>query len=274
MVEVVAELGINANGSVETAKKMIDVAYAAGIDYVKFQKRTVDLVYTKKELDAPRESPWGTTTREQKQGLELDWSDYDIIDEYCDLKGIGWFASPWDVESLRFIASFDIPFIKIPSALLTNHKLLEACKFLDRKVILSNGMSTMQELKKAVKIIGEDNIHAILHCTSTYPTAPTEMNLSHIKELKQIFPATKIGFSNHYPGLMGMIMAAVMGAEMIEFHLTLDRSMYGSDQAASIEPHGVFELMNRLKLIEKMKGDGVKQVYDSEIPIMQKLRRQ
>lgn len=273
MVEIIYECGINHNGNLCTAKKMIDIASTAGCHYVKFQKRTIDLVYSKEELDKPRESPWGTTTRDQKQGLEFNHLDYIEIDSYCHQKGIRWFASPWDIKSLEFLLQFDCPFIKIPSALLTNRELLEATRDSCREVILSTGMSDLTMLNDAIDILGSDRIQAILHCTSTYPTNPEESNVKCVTSLKELYPWAKIGFSNHYPGLMSMIMAVSLGAEMIEFHGTLDRTSYGSDQAASIEPRGVFELMERIRLIEKMKGDGIKRIYDSELPIMAKLRK-
>jgi N-acetylneuraminate synthase len=272
MIEVIYELGINHNGSLPTAKKMIDVAVTAGCTYVKLQKRTIDLVYTPEELNYPRESPWGTTTRDQKEALEFGLSDYQEIDSYCRNR-ISWFASPWDGASLQFLTQFSPPFIKIPSAKLTDKFLLEATVYTGIPVILSTGMSTLEDLKIAFDIIPHDMIYAILHCTSTYPTRPEECNVSCITHLKQQYPWTKIGFSNHYPGLMAMVMALGYGAEMIEFHGTLDRTLHGSDQPASIEPQGVFDFMQRVCLYEKMKGDGVKCVYPSEISIMKKLRR-
>ncbi len=277
MVEVILETGINHGGDLCIAKKLIDVASAAGCHYVKFQKRTIDLVYSKEELDKPRESQWGTTTRQQKEGLEFTDDDFWELTEYCNLKGIRWFASPWDIGSMQFLVSMVSPFIKIPSALITDVKYLEKCgEICDigiQEAILSTGMSTLDMVDRAVDIIGKDNIYCIMACTSTYPTKPEESNVKCITTLKERYPWTKIGFSNHYPGLMSMIMAYVLGAEMIEFHGTLDRSMVGSDQASSIEPRGVFELMERIKLIEKMQGDGIKKIFESEKSIMQKLRK-
>jgi len=271
MTEIICECGINHNGDMEIAKKMIDVAYSAGCDYVKFQKRTIGLVYSEEELDKPRDSPWGTTTRQQKQGLEFDELDYLQIDEYCKGK-IKWFGSPWDIVSMDFLAQFDVPFIKIPSALITNEQLISA-KSPKQKFIISTGGSTIEQIDRAIEIIGEDRIYCIMHCTSTYPTQPEEINMLTMVSLKERYPWAKIGFSNHYPGLNAMRMAATMGADMIEFHLTLDRTMYGSDQPASIEPRGLFEFMETLKLTKKMMGDGIKRVFDSEVPIMEKLRR-
>jgi len=273
MIEVVAEVGINHNGSLDIAKKLIDVSCAAGISYVKFQKRTVALVYTEEELAKPRESPWGTTVRDQKEGLEFSGKDYIEIDGYCKQKGIQWFASPWDMESASLMGAFDIPFIKIPSALITNFALLDLCKYIGKPLILSTGMSTLEMVDDAVAIVGRSNIYCIMQCTSTYPTKPEECNTFCIHTLKERYPWTKIGFSNHYSGLMAMNMAATYGAEMIEFHITLSRDLYGSDQAASIEPRGVFELTERIGLIQRMRGDGTKRIYDSELPIIKKLRK-
>lgn len=279
MVEIVAEIGINANGSIEIAKKMIDVAYSAGCDYVKFQKREIESVYSREELDKPRESPWGTTTREQKYGLEFDYPQYWEIDEYCKQKGIKWFVSFWDVNSARIMhqKGFRFPYIKIPSALLTNVPLLieikEIVKKTDCRVILSTGMSSTKDIDNAIIYLGP-YIECIMACTSTYPTKPEEINAKNVLTLREQYPhCSKIGFSNHYPGLMAMLLAVAYGADMIETHITLDRTMYGSDQAASIEPQGMFELRKRIDLIEKMKGDGIKKIYESEIPIMEKLRR-
>ena len=272
MIEVVCEIGINHNGSVEIAKKLIDVAYSAGCHYVKFQKRTIDLVYTQEELDKPRESPWGMTNRQQKYGLEFGPKEYAEIDEYCEGR-IKWFASPWDEESIDFLARFDVPFIKIPSALAVNAKFIRACQKTNKKLIISTGGCDEDDVFSIVTEF-DKWIYAILHCTATYPSKPEEQNLLCLEEMiKDFAPAMKVGFSNHYSGLMAMIMAACLGAEMLEFHITLDRTMYGSDQAASIEPQGVFRLMEALRMIEQMRGDGIKQVFEREIPIMEKLRR-
>jgi N-acetylneuraminate synthase len=272
MIKVTAEIGINANGDLAIAKKLIDIATSAGCDYVKFQKRDIDSCYTKYELDMPRESAWGMTTREQKHGIEFDVCDYVVIDDYCAGK-IGWFVSPWDVISIDVMDQFQTPFIKIPSARITDIVYLNAIARLKTPVILSTGMSTLDEIDRAVVLLGENNIQYILHCTSTYPTKPEEININCIQTLKEIYPGIKIGFSNHYPGLNAMELAVAHGAKMIEFHITPDRAMYGSDQSASIEPRGLFEFMEKLKLTNKMMGDGKKKIYDSEVPIMEKLRR-
>uniref|UniRef100_A0A6H1ZX80 Putative N-acetylneuraminate synthase n=1 Tax=viral metagenome TaxID=1070528 RepID=A0A6H1ZX80_9ZZZZ len=274
MIEVVAEIGLNHNGNLCIAKKLIDVASSAGILFVKFQKREINLVYSKEELDKPRESPWGETTRAQKEGLEFSFGNYKEIDTYCQSKKIKWFASIWDIESAFGLYSFfDLPFYKIPSPLITNIELLERVRDLGRPIILSTGMSTLEMVDKAIDVIGKEQVYCIMACTSTYPSKPEESNVKCVTTLKEKYPWAKIGFSNHYPGLMSMIMAYTLGAEMLEFHITLDRSMYGSDQSASISPKGVYELMERIQLIEKMKGDGIKKIFDSELPIMKKLRR-
>lgn len=281
----VAEIGINHSGSVELAKKLIDVAASAGCDYVKFQKRDIESVYTKEELDAPRESPWGKTNREQKMGLEFGLEQYKEIDEYCKSKGIGWFASAWDLKSVDFLEQNfpDMPFHKVASALLTDKKFLEKLRSTGRPVILSTGMSTVDQIVEACKILG-NSLHTVMHCTSTYPTKPEEMNISYIKALiartKQFTWFTdvtknpvRVGFSNHYSGLLWVPLSIAFGAEMLEFHVTLDRTSYGSDQAASIEPDGVEKLMGMIDVSLKMIGDGSKQVYESEKPIAKKLRK-
>lgn len=276
----VAEIGINHNGDIDIAKKLIDVAALARCDYVKFQKRTVEKVYTPEELDRPRESPWGTTNRHQKNGLEFSKSQYDEINHYCRIKNIGWFASPWDVESVDFLAWYNPEYMKVASACVTDVALLERIKETQRPVILSTGMSTHDEVLAACDILGEQVCY-LLACTSTYPAAPAEMNMQFIRTLQDFehnnwmvtFPRGKIGFSNHSPGLTFCLVAAALGAEMIEFHITLDRSMYGSDQAASIEPQGVLALMKHLKAIEVGMGSGEWTVFESEEQIKRKLRR-
>ena len=272
-MEIVGEIGINASGDVEIAKKLIDIAKFVGCDYVKFQKRTIDHVYTEEELNKPRESPWGTTTREQKHGIEFEVKEYREIDQYCKQRGMKWFASPFDVLSIGFLNYFKTPFIKIASPMLTNRVLLEACVGYDNQVILSTGMSTLKEVDEAVEILGKDRIYCIMHCTSTYPTKTEEMNLRCITSLRERYPWTKIGFSNHHPGLVFMSAAVALGAEMVEFHITLDKLSYGSDQAASFNPEGIIKTCKYMRDVEVALGDGIKVVYDSERPIMEKLRK-
>jgi len=271
---IVAEIGINHNGDINTAQQLISAAKLAGCDAVKFQKRTIDTVYTQEELDKPRESPWGTTNRAQKLGLEFDKEEYDEIDDYCRLMGTPWFASPWDVDSATFLSHYDIPWVKIASPCITDMELLEAVKLLRRPVILSTGMSTRPEVMRAIDVLGSA-VEYVLACTSTYPAPAAQMNLRFITELKQDpdFKRFKIGFSNHSPGITFCVAAAALGAEMIEFHLTLDRAMYGSDQAASIELPGATSIVKHCRSIERGLGTGQWTVYGSEILARNKLRR-
>jgi N-acetylneuraminate synthase len=274
MVKIVMDLGINHNGSLDIAFKLIDIARASGCQYVKFQKRYIPLVYTREELDTPRVSPWGTTTEQQKKGLEFETNDYRQISEYCKRQGIEWFASAWDVKSASLMGNgYDTCFQKIPSALITNRPLLEVTRSINKPVIISTGMSTPAEIKACVDFLGEQ-IEYILHCTSTYPSKPEEQNLNMIKTLKELYgDKHKIGFSNHSPGLIFMAAAVALGAEMLEYHGTIDRSMYGTDQASSIEPEGSFKLGKYVRALEAAMGNGEKCVYESEIPILRKLRR-
>jgi len=270
-VFITAEIGINHNGDVEIAKKLIDVAVESGCDAVKFQKRTIDIVYTKEELERPRESPFGDTNGDLKRGLEFSKKEYDEIDRYCKEKHILWYASCWDEKSVNFIEKFNPPCYKIASACLTDDNLLKHTKSKGKPIILSTGMSTIDEIKHAVKILGEENL-IILHCTSTYPSEPKELNLKVIQNLKKLF-SCPIGYSGHEVGIAPTEMAATIGACMIERHITLDRAMWGSDQAASLEPQGIKKLVRNIKLIPIVIGDEKKRVYDSEIPIKKKLRR-
>ncbi len=269
---LVAEIGINHNGNLELAKKMIDKAAEAGCDFVKFQKRTIEKVYTKEELDRYRQSPWGITNREQKNGLEFGKKEYDIIDYHCRKKGISWFASPWDVESVKFLSQYDPSYIKIASACISDISLLTAIKKTNIPIILSTGMSTKEEIKHVVDFLNL-NLHFILACTSTYPTCNEEMNLNFIKTLKKQFPNYCAGFSNHSPGAFYSCVAAALGAEMVEFHFTLDRSIYGSDQASSIETTGLNIIVKHIRNLEKAMGSGNWELYDSEKKIRAKLRK-
>lgn len=271
-VKVVAEIGINHNGDLDIAKQLIDRAAVVGCDFVKFQKRTVNKVYTFEELEKDRESPWGTTNRQQKEGLEFHKGHYDEIDNYCFSKGIGWFASPWDVASVDFLMQYNLPFIKIPSALVTDYELLEKIQQVDVPVILSTGMCVWEEVAKAVDILAP-HIEYILACTSTYPTFDHEMNLSFLKTLAEDFPEHRIGFSNHNPGIFYAAVAAAFGAQMIEFHVTLDRAMYGSDQSASIELAGMTALLKYIRRLPEAMGTGDWVVTESEQKIKDKLRK-
>ena len=271
-VKIVYEVGINANGDLGIAKRMIDVAVASGCDYVKFQKRCIDLVYSKEELKSLRKSPWGDTTEDQKRGLEFTLTEYYEIDEYCKKKGIPWFVSPWDNVSVADMDRFDNPYVKVPSGLITDMSYLEAIKKTKKPVILSTGMSTYIQVEEAIAFLGTQ-IEYILHCTSTYPSKPGEQDLLVIKWLQEQYPNYKIGFSNHSPGLTFMLGAVALGVSMIEAHGTCDRSMYGSDQSASIEPEGWFRLVKHIRAMEEALGDGIKKIHDSEYPVMLKLRK-
>ena len=269
---VVAEIGINHNGDVELAKKLIDASILAGCDAVKFQKRTVDVVYTAEELARPRENPFGATNGDLKRGLEFAKAEYDEIDRYCREKGILWYVSCWDEGAVDFIEeNYDMPCYKIASASITDDNLLRYHLKTGKPIIISTGMSTLEQIDHAVEVLGKDNL-VILHCTSTYPSKLSELNLRGIKTLEDRY-GVPIGYSGHEVGLATSLAAATLGACMIERHITLDRAMWGSDQAASIEPHGFSRLVKDIRAVEEAMGDGVKVVYDSEKPIIEKLRR-
>jgi N-acetylneuraminate synthase len=268
---IVAEIGINHNGDLAVAKRLIDVAVAAGCDAVKFQKRTIEVVYTQEELDRPRESPFGETNRDLKLALEFGRAEYQEIDRYCRERGIPWFASCWDEASVDFVESFDPPCFKISSALLTHGELLRHLRSLGRPILMSTGMSTMDEIRHAVEVLGVEDL-ILMHCTSTYPSPPEELNLRVITTLQREFPCP-VGYSGHEVGLQTSVAAVALGACAVERHITLDRAMWGSDQAASVEPQGVMRLVRDIRVIEKAMGDGRKRVYDSELPVRAKLRR-
>jgi N-acetylneuraminate synthase len=268
---VVAEIGINHNGDIRIAKQLIDVAASAGCSAVKFQKRTVDVVYTPMELARVRESPFGTTNGELKRALEFGKDEYREIDAHCKLKGIVWFASPWDEASVDFLEEFDVPCHKIASASLTDDKLLQHVRAAGKPVILSTGMSTMAQIDHAVDVLGREDL-IVLHATSTYPASYDELNLKVIQTLAQRFKVP-VGYSGHETGIASSVAAVALGASMVERHLTLDRAMWGSDQAASLEPNGMTRLLRDIRLIETSFGDGQKRLLDREVPIMEKLRR-
>lgn len=268
---IVAEIGINHNGSVELAKKMIDIAVTTGCDAVKFQKRTVDVVYTKEELAKERPSVFGNTNGDLKRGLEFGYSEYKIIDAYCKEKNILWFASCWDEFSVDFIEQFNVPCYKIASASLTDDKLLKHTRSKGKPILLSTGMSSLDEIRHAVEVLGEDNL-VIYHCTSTYPTDAHEANLKVIQSLKKEFNCP-IGYSGHERGVTPSVIAVVMGANSVERHITVDRTNWGSDQAASLEMAGLYHLVRDVRQVPLLLGDGNKVVYKSEVPILQKLRR-
>jgi N-acetylneuraminate synthase len=268
---IVAEIGINHNGDVEIAKRLIDVAVAAGCNAVKFQKRTIKVVYSEEELARPRESPFGTTNGELKYGLEFEKEQYDEIDYYCREKNMPWYVSPWDEASVDFAEQYPIPCYKIASASLTDDGLLKYIRSKGRPIILSTGMSTLEQVDHAVEVLGKEDL-ILLHTCSTYPASYDELNLKLIPVLKEHF-GIPVGYSGHETGIPTSTAAVAMGACMIERHLTLDRSMWGSDQAASLEPNGMTRLVRDIRLIEAAMGDGLKRIHEREVPIMQKLRR-
>ncbi len=268
---IIAEIGINHNGSTALAKKMIDIAVTTGCDAVKFQKRTVDIVYTKEELAKERKSVFGNTNGDLKRGLEFGEEEYREIDEYCKKKGILWFASCWDENSVDFMEKFDIPCYKIASASLTDDNLLKHTKSKGRPIMLSTGMSTMEQIRHAVSILGEDNL-IILHCTSTYPSNAEETNLRVIETFRKEF-SCPIGYSGHERGVTPSVLAAALGAAVVERHITTDRTNWGSDQAASLEMAGLYHMVRDIRQTPCLLGDGIKVVYQREIPIIEKLRR-
>ncbi len=269
---LVAEIGINHNGDVEIAKSLIDVAAKHGMDAVKFQKRTPELCVPPEQRGHMRETPWGYITYlDYRYKVEFGQEEYAEIDRHCKQVGIPWFASVWDEPSVDFLEQFDPICYKIPSASLTDHSLLRHVRQTGRPMILSTGMSTMQQIQEAVKVAGEENL-VITHATSTYPCDPEELNLKMIGTLRESF-ICPIGYSGHEVGLIPSVVAVSLGACMVERHITLDRAMWGGDQAASVEPGGVERLVKYIRVTEDALGDGVKQVYPSELPSLRKLRR-
>lgn len=269
---ITAEIGINHNGSLSIAKDLIDIAEDAGADAVKFQKRTIDLVYTKEMLDGPRESPWGTTQRDQKEGLEFDLEEYQEIDKYCQEKGIEWFASAWDLESQKFLEQFDLKYNKIASAMIVYEDLLKMVASEGKHTFISTGLSTLEDIDKAVKLFQDSNCpFELMHCVSTYPMKDEDANLRMIETLRNRYDCN-VGYSGHEVGLAVAYAAAALGITSLERHITLDRAMYGSDQAASVEPIGFGALVGAVRKIEEALGDGNKQILDDEVPIARKLR--
>ena len=269
---IIAEIGINHNGDLNIAKRLIEAAVSAGCDAVKFQKRTPELCVPPEQANILRETPWGLITyMEYRRRVEFGYEEYREIDRYCRERGIMWFASCWDKPSVDFIEQFDPVCYKIPSACLTDDELLRYINAKGRPVILSTGMSTMAEIKHAVSLLDKERL-LIAHCTSAYPCKPEELNLRVIQTLQQEFDCP-IGYSGHEVGLQTTLAAVVLGACFVERHITLDRAMWGSDQAASVEPHGFARLVRDIRVIEKALGDGVKRVYESEMIVMKKLRR-
>lgn len=270
---IIAEIGINHNGSIETAKKMIDGAIFAGADAVKFQKRTPELCVPHDQWLLERDTPWGRMTYiDYKRKTEFTMKQYFEIDQYCRQKGIDWFASAWDTLSVDFIEQFDPPVYKVASACITDKELLEKIKSTGKPVIISTGMSTIEEIDAAVNLLDHEKL-LIAHATSTYPCKPKELNLNMINTLKKLYPHIPIGYSGHEVGLATTYAAAALGACFIERHITLDRSMWGTDQAASVEIMGLYRLIHDIRDIERSMGDGIKKVYESEISSLKKLRK-
>lgn len=271
-ISVIAEIGINHNGDLPLAKELIDVAVECGCDAVKFQKRTVDIVYPRELLDSQRESPWGTTQRAQKEGLEFSREQYDEIDRYCRERGIAWSASAWDIPSLDFVESFAPPFHKIASAMLTHRAFIEAVARKQRLTLISTGMSSLVDIDWAVSIFEESRTpFVLLHTVSTYPSPESDLNLSMIHSLRDRYDVP-VGYSGHEASVSPSLVAAAMGAVVIERHITLERSMYGSDQAASIEQNGLRQLVNIIRKVPAMLGTGVKDWAPGEREVAQKLR--
>jgi N-acetylneuraminate synthase len=268
---VIAEIGINHNGDIDIAKKLINVASGAGCDAVKFQKRTIEVVYSREELAKPRESPFGETNGDLKHGLEFGLEEYQEIDRYCREVKIDWFASCWDEASVDFIAQFKVPCFKIASASLTDDNLLRHTRKVGKPVLLSTGMSTVKEVDHAVEVLGKQEL-ILLHACSTYPAYYEELNLHVIEVLRDRY-GVPVGYSGHETGLASSVAASVLGSCVVERHITLDRSMWGSDHAASLEPNGITRLIRDIRLIEKSMVDGIKRVLEREQPIMKKLRR-
>lgn len=269
---IIGEIGINHNGDLSIAKKLIDVAAEAGCDAVKFQKRTVDIVYTKEYLDGPRESPWGTTQREQKEGLELGKAEYDAIDAYCKEKGIAWFASAWDVESQKFLRQYDLKYNKVASAMLVRDDLLREIASEKRYTFISTGMSTWEEIDHAVAIFREAGCpFELMHCNSTYPMAEEDANLRLMTALRERY-GCKVGYSGHEAGTFVSTLAVAAGATSIERHITLDKTMYGSDQKASIEPDELRELVKSIRRAEAILGSGERVLSAAEEATKKKLR--
>src|SRR3954462_15792557 len=270
---VIGEIGINHNGELDNALKLIDAAAEAGCDAVKFQKRTPEICTPRDQWDIERDTPWGRMTYiDYRHRVEFGEDEYRQIDEYCKEKGIAWFASPWDTEAVAFLEKFDVPAHKVASASLTDDELLRTLRATGRTVILSTGMSTPRQIRHAVEVLGSDHI-VLCHATSTYPAKPGELNLRMIPTLQSDFPNVPIGYSGHETGLQTTVAAVALGAVFVERHITLDRAMWGSDQAASVEPPGLQRLVRDIRTISEALGDGVKQVYPGELAAMKKLRR-
>ena len=277
---IIAEIGINHNGDLKNALRLIDIAAAAGCDAVKFQKRNPDVCVPEHQKNIMRDTPWGQMTYlDYKYKVEFEKAEYDVIDAHCKAHGIEWSASPWDMDSLEFLKQYDVPFLKVPSAMLTNDELLEGCVASGKRVIFSTGMSTKEEIDHAVMVLrkaklvhNNPNKIGLLHCNSTYPAPINELNLSGLKTLQAEYPDFEIGYSGHEFRLGTTVAAVYLGASIIERHITLDRQMWGSDHLASVEPQGLFKLVSGIRELEEAYGDGIIQVTESEKPVRAKLR--
>jgi N-acetylneuraminate synthase len=271
-VEIIGEVGINANGDIGIAQELIDMAKECGCDYIKFQKRTIDLVYSKEILDSPRKSPWGTTTRQQKEGLEFGKDEYDLIDEYCKKIKLPWFASAWDLKSLEFLDQYDCPHNKIASAMITHSDFLRAVAERKKHTFISTGMSTMRIIEDAVDVFARAGTpYTLMHSTSAYPCPDEETNVQMVRVLIDRF-GKPIGYSGHEVGLLPSLVAVVLGAEVIERHITISRSIYGSDQSASLERRGLELLVRDCKSIKSVIGNGRKSINEIEKEVAKKLR--
>ena len=269
---IIAEIGINHNGDMSICKELIDVAADAGCDAVKFQKRDLDQVYTQDFLNSHRESPWGTTQREQKAGLEFEEEQYREIDQYCKEKGVVWFASAWDTNSQQFLRQFDCQYNKVASAMIVHEDLLKMIAEEGKHTFISTGMTKYEDIQKAVDIFEDENCpFELMHTVSTYPMKDEDANLNMIKTLREKFQCD-VGYSGHETGLAVSYAAAALEITSLERHITLDRAMYGSDQPASVEPAGLRQLVGAVRKIEQAMGDGEKHIIDAEVPIAQKLR--
>ncbi len=269
---VIAEIGINHNGDINIAKQLIDIAKWSGCDAVKFQKRTIDVVYKTEYLNSPRDSPWGKTQREQKEGLEFGKKDYDVIDTYCREIGIEWLASAWDIESQIFLQQYHLKYNKVASAMLTHLPLLEEIAKERKHTFISTGMSSFEQIDQAVNIFKKhDCDYTLLHCVSTYPCRDEDCNLRVISSLKEHYKCP-VGYSGHEAGILPSILAVALGAVVLERHITLDKKMYGSDQAASLEKEDLKRLVSEARKVESILGDGMKRVIEGELKTEKSLR--
>jgi len=273
-IKIIAEIGINHNGDMDICKELIDVAANSGANCVKFQKRDIDQVYTQDFLNSSRESPWGTTQREQKTGLEFSSEQYQEIENYCKSKGLEWFASAWDINSQKFLRQFNSKYNKVASAMIVHTELLKEIASEGKHTFISTGMTTYDDIQDAVNIFRKANCSfELMHTVSTYPMKDEDANLNMIKTLREKFNCN-VGYSGHEVGLAVSYAAAALGVTSLERHITLDRAMYGSDQSASVEPPGFKQLVGAIRKIELAMGDGVKRTYEAETPIAENLRQQ